>query len=314
MKNLEHFAEAPQQSPGRITNNTVVSPEVITYLEDESDFRQYFVVKPTNGVFSQTYKIEREDGMAVQVAGNSEVPRAEPVNKYFTVFLKRIATGYAIDDDDRRINANDPSFETRKMQYALKRMVRKQNYDMANVLISGAGSTTAGNTGKLTVALIKQAILSMISAVKTARDENEYAEPDTIFMSYAKFIELQADEDFKLVPEIYREILLSNGITGSTSNLSGPTGQSVAGLNIVIMNELINDVIIIDSKREALWLVEDTAPTITKYRDEEHISDIVDIRHDLQPVCVFPEFIHKITFTEGTGGVDEGDGEEEEGP
>ena len=296
MKNLEQFAEAPQISGGYIRNNNAIAPEVIQYLEDNSDFRQYFLVKPTDGVLSKTYKVEKEDGMAVQVTGNAEVPRAEAISKYFTVFLKRIATGYAIDDDDRRINADDPSFESRKMDYALKRMVKKQDYDMANVLIAGAGSTTSGATGKLTVDLIKKGILAMIEAVKAAQVDNPICEPDTIFMNYAKFVELQADENFQLVPEIYREVLLSNGLKGPTNTFSGPTGQSVAGLNIVIMNELDKDVIIIDSKRDALWLVEDVGPRITKYRDDEHISDIVDIRHDMQPVAVFPEYLHKITF------------------
>ena len=60
------------------------------------------------------------------------------------------------------------------------------------------------------------------------------------------------------------------------------------------MNELGTDIILLDTTKEALWLAEDQAPKVTKYRDDEHITDIVDIRHDEQPVCVFPECLGAI--------------------
>ena len=78
----------------------------------------------------------------------------------------------------------------------------------------------------------------------------------------------------------------------------GETGQMVAGLRIITVNELENTAIILDSNKEALWLAEDQQPKVTKYRDDEHISDIVDIRHDEQPVCVFPECLGAIKKTE----------------
>lgn len=76
--------------------------------------------------------------------------------------------------------------------------------------------------------------------------------------------------------------------------ISGPTGQYIDGIEIYIVNELGNDIILLDETKDALWLAEDQQPTITSYRDYEHISDIVDIRHDQQPVCVRPEALYKI--------------------
>jgi len=76
--------------------------------------------------------------------------------------------------------------------------------------------------------------------------------------------------------------------------ISGPTGQYIDGIEIYIVNELGNDIILLDDTKDALWLAEDQQPTITYYRDYEHISDIVDIRHDQQPVCVRPEALYKI--------------------
>ena len=63
------------------------------------------------------------------------------------------------------------------------------------------------------------------------------------------------------------------------------------------INELENTAIILDSSKDSLWLAEDQAPKITKYRDDEHISDIVDIRHDEQPVCILPECLAAIKKT-----------------
>ena len=76
--------------------------------------------------------------------------------------------------------------------------------------------------------------------------------------------------------------------------INGPTGQTINGLPIFLVNELEDDIILMDTTKEALWLAEDQEPTITAYRDDEHMSDIVDIRHDQQPVCVRPECLYKI--------------------
>ena len=62
--------------------------------------------------------------------------------------------------------------------------------------------------------------------------------------------------------------------------------------------ELVDTAIVIDSQKDAFWLCEDTEPTVTAYRDDEHISDIVDIRHDEAPVCVFPECVGAIKKTQ----------------
>lgn len=296
MKNLETFTHSPQTSRGRYTHNTEVAPEIIKYLEDESDLRPYFTYKPMNNVLSKSFRIQKEEGIAVQIAGNAEVPRAEDVEKMFTVFLMRNATGYKIDDDDRRINSDDPQYESKKMTRALERLYKKERVDMRNVFLAAAqGTMTYPKTG-ITVDAIKDAVTVMVTTNVSEFGTDE-VEPDTIFMSYKVFRELQLDPAFKYIPEIFQRLLLEGKISqnASTSPLSGPTGQVIDGLQIVLMNELGDDVILLDSRKEALWLCEDQAPKVSKYRDEEHISDITDIRHDQQPVCVRPECLFKLT-------------------
>ena len=122
MQTINQYAQAPQTGEGYYRNNNFVEPGIIKYLEDESDLRQFFVPKKMNGVLSKTYIVEREEGIAVQIVGNAEVPRAEDVRRRFTVYLHRNATGYKITEDDKKINRDDPGWESRKMEAALRRM------------------------------------------------------------------------------------------------------------------------------------------------------------------------------------------------
>lgn len=101
MEPINTFAQAPQTSEGYYNRNNAIAPEIIKYLEDHSDLRQFFTPKPMKGVLSKTFRIEKDEGIAVQIAGNSEVPREENVRKLFTIFLHRNATGYKIDDDEK---------------------------------------------------------------------------------------------------------------------------------------------------------------------------------------------------------------------
>jgi len=248
------------------------------------------------GALSKTFRVEKEEGIAVQIVGNSEVPREEDVRRLFTVHLHRNATGYKIDDDDKKINRDDPTYESRKMQAAMRRMLKKENKDIMDVFFAAAQTVTNIAVGdKFDVDAINDAIMKIIQNAKTSNG-HMVLEPDVILMPYAFFVELQQDPKFQFVPEIYQRILLNANFDGSKNRgiLYGDTGQVVSGLRIIVVNELEDTAIIMDSTKDAFWLVEDTEPTITQYRDDEHISDITDIRHDEQPVCIWPECVGAI--------------------
>lgn len=296
MEGIENFAKQPQRGEGHYFRNNVIAPEIIKFLEDESYLRQFFVPKKMDGALSKTFRVEKEEGIAVQIVGNSEVPREEDVRRLFTVFLHRNATGYKIDDDDKKINRDDTGYESRKMVAAMRRMLKKENKDIMDVMFAGAQTIkTIPAGGTFDVDAISEAVVAMIQNAKQSNG-NLVIEPDVILMPYEMFVELQKDPKFQYVPEIYQRILLNANLDGSANRgiVYGDTGQIVAGLRIITVNELTNTAIILDSTKEALWLVEDTEPTITQYRDDEHISDITDIRHDEQPVCIWPECLGAI--------------------
>lgn len=296
MADLSQFAKAPQTGEGHYFRNNVIAPEIIKFLEDESDLRQFFTPKKMDGALSKTFRVEKEEGIAVQIVGNSEVPREEDVRRLFTVHLHRNATGYKIDDDDKKINRDDPGYESRKMKAAMRRMLKKENKDIMDVMFAAAQTVTNIASGdKFDVDAINDAIVKIINNAKQSNG-HMVLEPDVILMPYAFFVELQQDPKFQFVPEIYQRILLNANFDGSKNRgiLYGDTGQVVAGLKIIVVNELEDTAIILDSTKDALWLVEDTEPTVTQYRDDEHISDITDIRHDEQPVCIWPECLGAI--------------------
>ena len=92
MQPIDDFAQQPQRSEGHYFRNTQIAPEVIKFIEEESILRQFFTPKPMNGVLSKSFRIEREEGMAVQIAGNSEVRmefRSAPFHK--TILVSAIA-------------------------------------------------------------------------------------------------------------------------------------------------------------------------------------------------------------------------------
>lgn len=300
MNPIEDFADAPQRDSGYFRHNNAFAKEFFNFKEEESDWRQFFVKKPMDNVLSKTYRIEHEEGLAYQVVGNAEVPRAEDVSKEFTVYLHRNATGYRIDDDQRDMHADEPDYEAKKMRRAMERLLKKEHIDMMNVMLAATQTvTTIPAGGSFDVETIADTVAKMIDNARNG-PRVMTIEPDVILMPYQLFVELQKDPNFQYVPEIYQHILLEAKLKegGNRAIVYGETGQIVAGLRIVTVNELKDTAIILDSTKEALWLHENKEPKVTKYRDEEHITDIVDIRHDEQAVCVFPECLGAIKKTQ----------------
>lgn len=297
MQTINQFAQAPQTSEGYYRNNNVIVPGIIKYLKDESALRQFFVEKKMEGVLSKTYTVEREEGIAVRIVGNAEVPRAEDVRRQFTVYLHRNATGYKITDDDKKINKDDPGWEARKMQAALRRLKKKEDKDIMDLFFASARTVTSlGSGDAFDVDAISETVSSMIEYARNQVEGYTMLEPDAILMPYSMLVELQRDPKFRFVPEIYQNLLIKATLNGGENRgiLYGDTGQVVAGLRIITVNELVNTAIIIDSQKDAFWLCEDQEPMVNAYRDDEHISDIVDIRHDEAPVCVYPECVGAI--------------------
>lgn len=291
MEDLDRFAQAPQRSPGHYYRNNELAPEIYKFLLEESDLRWIFETKNMNGFLSRTFTVEYEEGIAVQIAGNSEVPREEDTYGFFTVYTHRNATGYKIDDDTRRMNRDQPGFEAKKAQAAFRRLKKKEDKDIMNCFFASAQTITTIPAGDpFDVESISDTVADMIDNARVGPHKLTL-EPDVILMPYRLFTELQKDPKFQFVPEIYQKILLEAKLKdgGNRGIHYGRTGQTVAGLEIITVNELENTAIILDTNQDAFWLCEDEAPRVTIYRDDEHISDICDIRHDEQPVCVKPE-------------------------
>ena len=183
------------------------------------------------------------------------------------------------------------------MQAALRRLKKREDKDIMDMFFAAARVVTSlGATDAFDVDAITSTVSDMITYARNNTQGYMMLEPDAILMPYAMLVELQRDPKFKFVPEIYQNLLIQATLNGSSNRgiLYGDTGQVVAGLRIITVNELLNTAIVIDSQKDAFWLCEDTEPTVNAYRDDEHISDVVDIRHDEAPVCVYPECVGSI--------------------
>jgi hypothetical protein len=300
MNDVNHYAQAPQTSEGIYRNNNVIEPGIIKYLEDESDLRPFFVHKTIKGALSKTYIVEREEGIAVRITGNSEVPRAEDVRRQFTVSLHRNATGYKFTEDDKIINGDDPGWEQRKFDAMLRRLKKREDKDIMDLFFAAAETITNIPSGdNFDVDAITDTVSDMIDNARSNTQGYMTLEPDVIIMPYAMFIELQRDPKFKFVPEIYQNLLINSTLDGSSNRgiLYGDTGQIVAGLRIITVNELQNTAIVIDSQKDAFWLCEGDAPRLKAYEDPEHEAYVVDVRHDEAPVCIYPECVGAIKKT-----------------
>ena len=93
MKTAEKILEvdAPQTSGGRVRNNNLLTTEVIQYLEEKNDLREFFTKKTFGKELSKSYPVEKKQGRAVHLIGNAEIPKQEDVKKFITAFTAKMA-------------------------------------------------------------------------------------------------------------------------------------------------------------------------------------------------------------------------------
>ena len=79
------------------------------------------------------------------------------------------------------MNSDDPGYEARKMENAMKRMLKKERLDMTQVFLAAPGGVTnvTGGLSSLNVSVIKAAVDAMIASASVEDD----IEPTMLFMS-----------------------------------------------------------------------------------------------------------------------------------
>lgn len=256
-----------------------LSEEITQYIEQESDFRQFIRVVKVN-TYYVTLPRKWAAGIAVEITEGAEIPKARDVYDQLSFNLRQIGTGIKMTDEEQQMMGFDPNYFQTEARRANERLLKKENNDIREVMMSGAGYNimTPGTTLKF----------DDIVDAKTLMRENPYGmEPDMIIMSERTYADLLKDPDFKTYS--------SSGIAGVVQD--GEFGQKVAGLTIKIIKEFEDVVFIIDSTKQPIILVTMNGVHTEKYRLNETREDVLDLTYWEKPAVVRPDAITKIMIT-----------------
>ena len=253
-----------------------LTEEVTQYIIEHSDFRQ-FIKTVTVDTYAVVLPRKWAAGIAVEITEGAEIPKARDVYDQLSFNLRQIGTGIKMTDEEQQMMAVDSNYFQTEATRANQRLLDKENNDIREVMISGAGYNvmTPGTTLKF----------DDIVDAKTLMRENPYGvEPDMICMSERTYADLLKDEDFKTYS--------SSGIAGVIQD--GQFGEKVAGLTIKIIPEFEDMVFIIDSSLDPIILVTMNGVHTEKYRLPETREDVLDLTYWEKPAVVRPDAITKI--------------------
>lgn len=256
-----------------------LSEDIIQYIEQKSDFRQFIKVVSTD---SYVINLPRKwsAGIAVEIVEGSEIPKARDVYDVLTINLKQIGTGIKMTDEEQKMMGFDGNYFQTEGKRATERLLKKENDSIASVLLTGAGyNVIASSKTKLT--------FDDIVTAKTEMLENPYGvTPDIILMSPRSYADLLRDPDFKTYS--------SSGMAGVVT--TGSIGEYVDGLRIVIIPEVQDDVYLIDTSLDPIVLVQMDGVHTESYRLHETREDVLDLNLYEKPAVLRPDAITKITI------------------
>ena len=184
-------------------------------------------------------------------------------------------------DEEQEMMAFDKNYFQTEATRAMDRMLKKENDDIASVLLAGAGYNliTSSNT-----TLKFEDVLT----AKTEMMENPYGmEPNVVLMSHRSYSDLVRDPEFKTYS--------NSGLVGVAQ--SGDVGQMIDGMLIRIIPEVGDNVFLIDTSKEPILLVHKGGVKVEPYRLNATREDVVDFTQYQKPVCVEPDAISKIEIT-----------------
>lgn len=266
---------------GVVVANQPWAPElvedIIEYREIKSDFREWVKKYPVN---SYVVQIPRKwhAGIAVEIVEGSEIPKARDVFDAIQVNLRQNGTGIRMTDEEQEMMEFDNNYFQTEATEAVNRMIKKENDDIATVLLAGAGyNLIPSNFNTLK--------FEDVLTAKTEMLENPYGvNPDTILMSHRSYSDLVRDPEFKVYSQ-----------SGKTDVVNtGDVGTYVDGMRIRIIPEVGDNVFLIDTSQNPLLLVEKGGMKVETYRLHETREDVLDLTAYQKPVCVKPDAISKI--------------------
>jgi N4-gp56 family major capsid protein len=228
---------------------------VMQYIENMSVLRKYCKTYP---LASNTWvvKIPRNypSGMAVEVNEGSEIPRVKQMTDSFEISVIKYGTGGEMTDESKETDWLGILGQS-QIEEAAKRMLRKENSDIATVLLAGYGTIMpTSDIGKLKyedIVFLKTALLK------------KQVQPDVVLCNPDEYADLQIDDRF-----------IDASKSGSDRTLREGSVGRVAGMDLVPLLEIPSGmVIMIDTSLNPLWFVMRQSMKIARQRDEERQLD-----------------------------------------
>ena len=261
-----------------------LSEDIIEYIEQHSDFRQ-FVRVITTDTYTMNLPRHWAVGKAVEIVEGSEIPKQRDVYDVLAINVRAIGTGIKMTDEEQEMMGFDKDYFQTEAKRASERLLRKENDDLAATLLGGANYN-------FVTASAQTLTFDDIVTAKTELQENPYGiNPDLILMSPRSYADLLRDEDFKTYS--------NSGISGVVT--TGSVGEYVDGMRIMIIPEVGDNVYLIDTALDPIVLVQKGQVKTEKYRLSATREDVLDILLYEKPAILRPDALAKITITRESG-------------
>lgn len=277
MKQLEEFAQGGSSS-GTVRWEPYLEKTIQQYVESNSVLRDLCYIYRLNGTYTANIPRNYSTGSAVEVVEGAEIPAVRQVMTTVDVRVAENGTAIEMTDESKMLDWYG-DLVARELQEAAKRMLRKENADIMDVFVDGAGSSADG---------LGDDVLTFedLLAAKVYLRERFY-NPDTVFVNPNQYADLVKDDRF---------IDLSQ--SGTTDPLrQGTIGGSVAGMRVVEIPEIPNKtVLVVDMSENPLWLVVLQDIQVEQFRIPDRRSDKVQMTAYEKPAVLKPEVIRKISI------------------
>lgn len=261
-----------------------LSEDIIQYIKQESDFRQ-FVKVITTDTYVMNLPRKWAVGTAVEIVEGSEIPKARDVFDVLSINIRAIGTGIKMTDEEQEMMGFDPNYFQTEARRATERLLKKENDDLCATLLAGAHYNVCNPTSTTLT-------FDDIVIAKTEMLENPYGiNPDVVLMSPRSYSDLLRDDDFK--------VYSNSGIAGVVT--SGDVGMYVDGMRIILIPEVGDNVYLIDTSLDPIVLVQKGQVKTEKYRLSETREDVLDILLYEKPAILRPDAITRIVIQRAAG-------------
>ncbi|HOP32980.1 MAG TPA: P22 phage major capsid protein family protein [Candidatus Hydrothermia bacterium] len=271
MQSIEEFSGI---TSSKIRWEPYLEKMILEEIEALSNLRDICFPYRISGTFTANIPKSQSTGKAVEAVEATEIPAVRQVISTADVKVVANATAIEFSDEAEIVDLYGDLME-RELKEAAKRMVRKENEDIINTLIAGAGSQTNG--------LYTQITYEDITYAK-AYLRKQGINPDTVLVGPDEYAQLLND---------VRVLTLSD--TNEQAYNEGRLNARIAGMRLVEVPEMPpKTVIVMDTSVNPLWLVLLDDMKVEAFRDYDRRTKKVQMIAYEKPAVLRPEAIRKI--------------------